>query len=128
MAEGPSGPDFASMFALINASRGQGQGSGASPLLACILPGGARDVDVGVGVSCRGKGLNGDGTLKFASQRRGGLMASLCNQMGLNGSSILEDCKKAAQNAGVMYAGNVTNGAPVSSGLPAGGGSETYLG
>lgn len=95
------------MQSLIASSRG---GNGGSPLLAAILPSGGRDVDACTGFSCKGKGLNSDGMINKLPQAKSKLIDSLMKQVGLSGSSILEDCKKAAQGVQAVYTGDLPSG------------------
>jgi hypothetical protein len=56
-----------SMIASANGSQGKG-----APLLAGILPAGGRDVDVGSGLSLKGKGFNADSNVCRLPQARPG--------------------------------------------------------
>lgn len=110
------------------AASASGNGAKPIPLLAALgVVNGS--IDVGVGLTPKGKGLNSDSTFRPFSQRRNGPFAGLLAQINLSGSSILEDFKKSKEGAATMYAnvqysGSFPNGATVTSGLPASGGSD----
>jgi len=108
------------------AAAASGNGQKPSALLACIgVVNGS--VDVGIGLTPKGKGLNSDKTFNAFSQRRNGPISGLLAQMNLNGASILDDLKKVAQGGNVMYSGSMPAGTPVSSGLPTSGGQGNLL-
>jgi hypothetical protein len=117
MADGQA-PDITQallqMQSLLNSQRSNS--GGGAPIIAALLPGGGRDIDVGAGLSSKGKGLNADGMMNKLPQAKPGLLASLKQQMGLTGGQVFDDIKKCAQGAGVMYTGDLPTGTPVNSG------------
>jgi hypothetical protein len=129
MADGPTGPDFGAMLALINASQGQG-GSGCAP----ILMGVKLDVNMGANLSIQGKGFNSDGMIAKLPQGKPGLVAKLLKDMGCSGAEILEGMKKVSQAAPVQQAnmasitgsdaGHGLGGGFAASSMSQGGGSE----
>jgi hypothetical protein len=100
IGDGPSGPDFGAMLALSNFSNQQG-GKGVI-VLAGVLPGGGRDIDVTGGVTLKGKGLNADATFIKPAQAKPGFIAKLLADMGLTSQNLNEGVSKVAQGAPVQ--------------------------
>lgn len=119
MADG-SAPDITQQLLQMQsmiAAAGGNNGAKGIPLLAGLLPGGARDVDVTSGVTLKGKGLNADGMINRLPQGR----PRLADKMFQAIAGMSEDFKKMAQSANVMYTGDLPNGSLP--GAPTGGGS-----
>lgn len=112
MADG-SVPDITQQLLQMQSMIASANGGGkVSPVLAALLPGAGRDVDVFTGLSLKGKGLNGDKTLMLTAQGK----PRLADKMFQAIAGMSEDFKKMAQNAGVMYTGDLPSGS-----LPGGG-------
>lgn len=103
-------PDFDSNAALqaqlaanslLRASQATG-GSGRSPLLACVLPGGAADVNVGAQLTTQNNGLKFDATFRPTAQRRPGIVDGLCKQLGLTVQDIAKGFQDAASKGAVQ--------------------------
>lgn len=113
--------------ALVAASQAGG-GEKGMPLLAGLLPGGAKSVNVGSGLSIQAGAFKSDNPINRLPQSgKRGILLSLLDGMGLNRNSLHEDFAKVGQGAGVMYSGDVPAGAPVDSGLHVDGGSFTAM-
>jgi hypothetical protein len=108
MAEGPTGPSIDSGYLYRQTMQAQGQGgSGSAP----IFFGARLDTNVGSPFAMQQAALIPfDKMIKPAKQAANGPVAGLLKQMGLGGASIVEDLKKVAQNAGVMYSGDLPSG------------------
>lgn len=130
MADGQLPDQSAALAQLQAALSAQASNNGAkgAPILAGVLPSGGKDVDVGSGLSLKGKGLNSDSMINRLPQGKPGLLASLKQQMGLTGNQMFDDIRKVAQNAGVMYSGEVTKGSSLSNNAPGGGGGGVEIG
>lgn len=106
MADG-SAPDITQqllqMQSLINASRGNGKPSFAFGVLPMEW-----NAVGGLGAQALAPLGKNVPTLMQGTGKAGGMGDKLLQAM----AAITEDCKKIAQGAGVMYSGNVTNGAP----------------
>ena len=111
MADGTNNmPDQTQALLALQQYSQQQSGNGKPAYLFGVLP---MDTKVGLGFSS--EGLVG----KMIMPKKGGkpgLAEKIFN-------SVMEDCKKIAEGAGVMYSGNVTNGEMPISGLNNGGDS-----
>ena len=101
----------------------QGAGGKIAPVLAGILPGGGKDIDIGASLSVKGKGFNGDGMVNKLPQAKPGFLKDLLAKMGVTGPEILEGMKKVAQAGPVQQASleSITgpNISPTASGITA---------